>query len=104
MLKSILVGLDGSAFSDSATALGLRWAEAFGTRLAGLAVVDEPGILALEPVPMGAAYFSADRDVKALAEARAGRRGWWRRSPPAAANRGRPPAGCSRPATRPRRS
>ena len=70
MLRSILVGLDGSPFSDSAVALGLRWAKACGARLAGQAVVDEPGITVPEPVPMGAAYFGGQRDEELLAAAR----------------------------------
>jgi nucleotide-binding universal stress UspA family protein len=44
LVRSILVGLDGSAESDAAVELGLRWAELTGARLVGLAVVDEPAI------------------------------------------------------------
>lgn len=70
MLKSILVGLDGSKFSDAAVSLGLQWAKASNAVLVGQAVVDEPGITVPEPVPMGAAYFKGQRDEELLAEAR----------------------------------
>jgi nucleotide-binding universal stress UspA family protein len=43
-VRSILVGLDGSAEADAAVELGLRWADVTGARLVGLAVVDEPAI------------------------------------------------------------
>jgi nucleotide-binding universal stress UspA family protein len=70
MLKSILVGLDGSKFSDAAVALGLRWAKPTNAVLVGQTVVDEPGITVPEPMPMGAAYFHGQRDEELLAEAR----------------------------------
>ena len=62
MLKSILVGLDGSAFSDAAASLGLRWARDTAATLVGQAVLDAPGITAPPPVPMGVAYFDGLRD------------------------------------------
>lgn len=43
-IRSMLVGLDGSAEADAAVELALRWAETTGARLVGLAVVDEPSI------------------------------------------------------------
>ncbi len=49
MLRSILVGLDVSAHRESLTALAVRWSRRFGARLVGLAIVDEPGIRAIEP-------------------------------------------------------
>lgn len=70
MLRSLLVGLDGSAHSASAVAFGVRLARLFHARLAGVAVVDEPGITAAEAVPMGASYFKAERDEQELADAR----------------------------------
>lgn len=70
MLKSILVGLDGSAYGESAVSLGLRWAKQFSARLAGATVIDEPGITADEPVPMGAAYFKGERQEQAIGHAR----------------------------------
>ena len=70
MLKSILVGLDGSAFSDAAVSLGLRWAKACSAVLVGQAVIDRPGIAVPEPVPVGSGYFGALRDEQKLAAAR----------------------------------
>ena len=70
MLRSILVGLDGSAHADAAAALGRRWAKAADALLVGQAVVDEPDITAPELVPMGAAYFTGERDEQQLADAR----------------------------------
>lgn len=45
MLKSLLIGLDGSDDSRSALELGLRWATRFNALVVGLGIVDEPGIL-----------------------------------------------------------
>ena len=42
MLRSIMVGLDGSVHTDSAIELGLRWAKRFDCLLIGIGVVDEP--------------------------------------------------------------
>lgn len=71
MLKSILVGLDGSAFSQSALTLALRWAKAFSAQITGAAVVDEPGIRAIEAVPIGGAYIQAEQEGKNIADAKA---------------------------------
>ena len=54
MLRSILVGLDTSEHAEVLAELGIRWARRFGASLAGLAIVDEPGIRAIEPLgPIG---------------------------------------------------
>ncbi len=79
MLKSILVGLDGSKFSEAATDLAVRWAKRTGATLVGQTVVDEPGITVPEPVPMGAAYFKGQRDEELLAEAHAQADGYLKR-------------------------
>jgi nucleotide-binding universal stress UspA family protein len=68
MLKGLLVGLDGSAFSDNAVSLGLRWAKAAGAVLAGQAVVDRPGLTAPEAVAAGSGFFKLGD--KPLSEAR----------------------------------
>jgi nucleotide-binding universal stress UspA family protein len=44
MLRSILVALDGSPWSETATTLALDWAARFDARLLGLGVLDEPSI------------------------------------------------------------
>ncbi|MGE5190976.1 MAG: universal stress protein [Deltaproteobacteria bacterium] len=70
MLKSILIGLDGSPFSPAVIELGIGLARQFGALLAGLAVVDEPAICGPESVPLGATAFKKHRDELRLAEAR----------------------------------
>jgi nucleotide-binding universal stress UspA family protein len=70
MLKSILVGLDGSAYSTAATELGIRWARRFDALLVGLGVIDEPTIREPEPVPLGGASYKRHRDDVRVHEAR----------------------------------
>ena len=53
MLKSLLIGLDGSDDSRSVLELGLRWAKRFDALAVGLAIIDELGILT-----SGAVQFS----------------------------------------------
>jgi nucleotide-binding universal stress UspA family protein len=70
VVKGILVGLDGSPFSDSAVELGIRWAKRHDAMLVGLGIVDEPGIRGGEPVPLGGGSFKRQRDEALLADAR----------------------------------
>jgi nucleotide-binding universal stress UspA family protein len=70
MLRSILVGLDGSPFSASAVELGIGWAKRSGATLVGLGIVDEPTILEPEAVPLGGGAFKEHRDEYLLADAR----------------------------------
>lgn len=69
MLRSILVALDGSPWSEAATTLALDWATRFDARLIGLGVLDEPSIDRREPVPMGAYAYKKHRDEALLADA-----------------------------------
>ena len=69
MLRSMLVALDGSAHSATATTLALDWARRFGARLLGLGVLDEPSILGGEAVPLGAGAYKQARDQARLADA-----------------------------------
>lgn len=69
MMRSILMGLDGSAYSASAMELGIRWALRHNALLVGLGIVDEPTICKPEPVPLGAAEFKEHRDKALLANA-----------------------------------
>jgi nucleotide-binding universal stress UspA family protein len=48
MLKSLLIGLDGSNDCSSVLELGLRWAKRFGALAVGVGAVDEPGIIVSE--------------------------------------------------------
>ena len=69
MLRSILVALDGSAYSEPATTLALDWAARFGAQLLGLGVLDEPAIHRGEPVPLGGGAYKKARDEARMADA-----------------------------------
>ena len=69
MLKTVLVVLDESSYSETATTLALEWGRRFGARLLGLGILDKPSIIAVEPVPLGASSFKRERDEARLAEA-----------------------------------
>jgi nucleotide-binding universal stress UspA family protein len=69
MLRSALVALDGSAYSETATALAIDWAKRYGARLLGLGVLDAPSIRGAEPVPLGAGAYKQVRDEARLADA-----------------------------------
>jgi nucleotide-binding universal stress UspA family protein len=70
MLKSMLVGLDGSPYSASAIDLGICWAKRHDALLVGVGIIDEPGITRPEAVPLGAAAFKRERDLALLADTR----------------------------------
>ena len=54
MLSSVLIGLDKPEHVAVVADLGIRWAKHFDATLVGLAIVDEPGIRAIEPAwPVG---------------------------------------------------
>jgi nucleotide-binding universal stress UspA family protein len=57
MLKSMLVGLDGSDHAATALELGIRWALRFDALLVGLGIIDEPGIHGAEETWLGEVYF-----------------------------------------------
>ena len=69
MLRSVLVALDGSAYSDAAATLTIDWAQRHRAGLIGLGVVDAPSITAAEPVPLGADAYKHSRDEARLADA-----------------------------------
>jgi nucleotide-binding universal stress UspA family protein len=69
VLRAILVALDGSPWSVSATTLALDWAARFDVRLIGLGVLDEPSIDRRELVPMGAYAYKKHRDETLLTDA-----------------------------------
>ncbi len=45
MMRSLVIGLDGSDDDEAALDLGLRWASDYHALAVGVAVIDEPGIL-----------------------------------------------------------
>jgi nucleotide-binding universal stress UspA family protein len=69
VLRSILVALDGSPWSEAATTLALDWAGRSGARVLGLGILDEPAIERGEPVPMGAYEYKKHRDQRRLGDA-----------------------------------
>jgi nucleotide-binding universal stress UspA family protein len=69
MLRTILVALDESSYSEAATTVALEWSARFGARLLGLGILDKPSITAPEPVPLGASGFKQKRDEALLADA-----------------------------------
>jgi len=70
MLRSILVGLDGSASSAAAVELGLRWALRFEAVLVGLGIIDEPTICGPEPTGIWGSSYKVRCDAHRLADAR----------------------------------
>jgi nucleotide-binding universal stress UspA family protein len=69
MLRSALVALDGSPYSETAAALSIDWAKRYGARLLGLGVLDAPSIRGSEPVPLGASAYKKARDEARLVDA-----------------------------------
>jgi len=69
MLRSALVALDGSAYSETAADLAIDWASRYGARLLGLGILDAPTIQRAEPVPLGASAYKKARDQARLADA-----------------------------------
>lgn len=69
MLRAVLVGLDGSAYSEAAAELALTWCRRFAAKVIGLTVIEESAIPRAEPIPLGAAYYKSHRDELLLQEA-----------------------------------
>src|SRR5215813_14422887 len=69
MLRSILVGLDGSAYSAAAVELGIQWAQRSGAVLVGLGIIDAPTICKPQPVPLGGSAYKVHRDATLLVNA-----------------------------------
>ncbi len=56
MLRSILIGLDGSNDGEAAVELGLSWAKEHDALAVGVAIVDESGILVSEQAMFASGY------------------------------------------------
>ena len=56
MLKSILIGLDGSPLIPTAVELGIQWAKRFNALLVGLGIVNEVTIYTPEGETHGVGY------------------------------------------------
>jgi nucleotide-binding universal stress UspA family protein len=70
MLKSILVGLDGSAYSTTAMELGIQWAKRFDALLVGIGVIDEVTISGYDFIRLGSSRYPKNWDVNLVADAR----------------------------------
>ena len=63
MLRSVLVGMDGSEYSMAAVDLGSQWAQRSGAVFVGLGIIDAPTISKPEPVPLGGSAYKVHRDA-----------------------------------------
>ncbi len=72
----ILVCIEGSASSASAIDVAIDVARDLGATLVGLAIVDEPDIVASEPTSIGGGSYKKDRDAALLADAHVQARAW----------------------------
>jgi nucleotide-binding universal stress UspA family protein len=71
MLRKILIGLDGSPYSENCIAAGIELAKTYDAALAGLAIVDEPGIEHhLAGAPAGAIHYAEKEKQDKLEDAR----------------------------------
>src|SRR6476661_6448597 len=70
MIRSILVGVDGSAWSDRALEWSLRWAKTSQAMIVGLGIIDSPHIRSGGAVPMGGGAFKDKIDDRHLSQAR----------------------------------
>lgn len=71
MLRSLLIGVNGSSGSGQAIELALKWAQTYHTPVTCLGVVDVEALTAPEPIPMGAAAFKVERDANVVTRERA---------------------------------
>ncbi len=65
MIKSILIPLDPSPYTDSAIEVGCRMAKYHGAQLTGLVILDIPGIeKQIGPIPIGGSYYADKLEEK----------------------------------------
>ena len=57
MLRTLLVGIDGSPEGCGVMELAIRWAKQYDALLVGIGIIDEPGIHGPEEALVGAVYF-----------------------------------------------
>src|SRR5262245_15237625 len=70
MLRTILIGIDGSPDGEGALGLGITWARQFDAMLVGLVVIDAPTIHQLPAWPLGSVEAQHTQDDALLADAR----------------------------------
>lgn len=76
MIKNILVCLEGSPSSDSATRTAIAIARERNATLVGMAIVDQPDICTGTPAGIGGSSFKRERDKALLSDARACAADW----------------------------
>jgi nucleotide-binding universal stress UspA family protein len=64
MLKTILIGLDGSEYSKEAVRVGIKISKRLGTKLFGLAIIDTDAIFEHTPGVAGAIQIQEDSEKK----------------------------------------
>src|SRR5215510_3771447 len=69
MLRTILVALDDSPYTETATSLAVEWGQRFNARLLGLGILDTASIARPESVPLGASSFKKERDSARIVDA-----------------------------------
>lgn len=69
MIKSVLVGLSGTRYSQAAAEQALLLAKNLPASLIAMAVIDLARVCPVESVPLGASGFKTDRDAALLAAA-----------------------------------
>ena len=69
MLKSLVVGVSGSASSQAAARLAMQWGQAHDAKVIGVGVLDEEQLAPAESVPLGGGQFKTERDQIVLAKA-----------------------------------
>lgn len=70
MLKSLVVGVSGSASSQAAARLAMQWGQAHDAKIVGVGVLDDDQIAPAESVPLGGGQYKAERDQIVLAKAK----------------------------------
>lgn len=76
MIKNVLVCLEGSISSESATRIAIAIARECKAAIAGLAIIDEPDIRSGSATGIGGSSFKHERDESLLAEARKNASDW----------------------------
>ncbi len=69
MLKSLVVGVSGSASSQAAARLAMQWGQAHDAKVIGVGVLDDAQLAPAESVPLGGSQFKTERDQIVLAKA-----------------------------------
>ncbi|HEY0482565.1 MAG TPA: universal stress protein [Kofleriaceae bacterium] len=75
-MTEVLVCLEGSASTERAAGVAIELARTLPATLVGLAIVDEPDIVAGSPTSIGGASFRKDRNAALLEDAHQLARGW----------------------------